>query len=57
MCEAMDLFSKAAWLISLILFCYCAWRLRQIERRIAAISHLLFRDYEEDHSSRGMNRL
>lgn len=57
MCEPIDLFSKAAALISFMLFCYCAWRLRQIDRRIAAISRLLSRDYEEDLSSRGMNRL
>lgn len=40
--------------ISLPLLLYCAWRLRSIESKTEAIRYMLFRDYEEDLSNRGM---
>jgi hypothetical protein len=50
MTVAIDFLRTNAALISVALLCYCAWRIRQIDKRTAAIRFLLFRDYEEEFS-------
>ena len=46
-----------AALLSLCCLVYCVWRIRQIEKRTAAIRFMLFRDYDGEIPRRDLNPL
>jgi hypothetical protein len=54
MLATLDFIRTNAALISLGLLIYCAWRMRQIERRTEAIKFMLFRDYDYEMAGHGV---
>lgn len=57
MLAIIDFMQTVAAFVSLALLLYCAWRLRRIEQSTEAIRYILFRDYEQDITDRGMHPL
>lgn len=54
MLAILDFVRTNAVFVVLALLFYCAWRLKRIESKTEAIRFLLFRDFEQDISDRGM---